>query len=32
MNEEVVDVGDLIRPLVMSHEAFVNDAGLTLEV
>ena len=31
MNEEVVDVGDLIRPLVMSHEAFVNDAGLTLE-
>ena len=31
MNEEVVDVGDLIRPLVMSHEAFVNDAGLMLE-
>lgn len=31
MNEEVVDVGDIIRPLVMSHEAFVNDAGLTLE-
>ena len=24
-------MGDLIRPLVMSHEAFVNDAGLTLE-
>ena len=31
MNEEVVDVGELIRPLVMSHEAFVTDAGLTLE-
>mgnify|MGYP002518488107 CR=1 FL=1 len=31
MNEEVVDVGELIKPLVMSHEAFVNDAGLTLE-
>ena len=31
MKEEVVNVGELVRPLVMSHEAFVNDAGLTLE-
>ena len=31
MNEEVVNVGELIRPLVMSHEAFALDAGLTLE-
>ena len=31
MNEEVLDVGELIRPLVMSHEAFVKDAGLALE-
>ena len=31
MNEEVINVGELIRPLVLSHEAFVNDAGLTLE-
>ena len=31
MNEEVINVGELIRPLVMSHEAFVRDAGLTLE-
>ncbi len=31
MREEVVNVGELIRPLVMSHEAFVNDAGLVLE-
>lgn len=31
MKEEVVNVGELIRPLVMSHEAFVNDAGLSLE-
>ncbi len=31
MNEEIIDVGELIKPLVMSHEAFVNDAGLTLE-
>lgn len=31
MNEEVLNVGELIRPLVMSHEAFVNDAGLSLE-
>ena len=31
MREEVINVGELIRPLVMSHEAFVNDAGLALE-
>ena len=31
MREEVINVGELIRPLVMSHEAFVNDAGLVLE-
>lgn len=31
MNEEVINVGELIRPLVMSHEAFVCDAGLSLE-
>ncbi len=31
MNEEVINVGELIRPLVMSHEAFVRDAGLSLE-
>lgn len=31
MNEEVINVGELIRPLALSHEAFVNDAGLTLE-
>lgn len=31
MNEEVINVGELIRPLVMSHEAFVHDAGLTLD-
>ena len=31
MKEEVVNVGELVRPLVMSHEAFVNDAGLSLE-
>lgn len=31
MKEEVVNVGELVRPLVMSHEAFVNDAGLTLD-
>lgn len=32
MREEVVNVGELMRPLVMSHEAFVIDAGLTLEL
>lgn len=32
MREEVVNVGELMRPLVMSHEAFVTDAGLTLEL
>ena len=31
MHEEVINVGELIRPLVMSHEAFVRDAGLVLE-
>lgn len=31
MREEVINVGELIRPLVLSHEAFVNDAGLALE-
>lgn len=30
MNEEVLDVSELIGPLVMSHEAFASDAGLTL--
>ena len=30
MREEVVNVGELIRPLVMSHEAFAADSGLTL--
>ncbi len=30
MNQSVVNVGELIRPLVMSHEAFCADSGLTL--
>ena len=31
MKEEVIDVGDLISGLVKTHEAFVNDSGLTLK-
>ncbi|MDD5806997.1 MAG: HAMP domain-containing sensor histidine kinase [Eggerthellales bacterium] len=31
MNEQAINVGELVRPLVMSHEAFVADAGLDLE-
>ncbi len=31
MHEEVINVGELIRPLVVSHEAFVQDAALVLE-
>ena len=30
MNQTVVNVGELIRPLVMSHEAFAADSGLAL--
>ena len=31
MKEEVVDVGDLVSSIVNTHEAFVNDSGLTLK-
>ncbi|WP_139652214.1 sensor histidine kinase [Raoultibacter phocaeensis] len=31
MKEEVVDVGSLIAGIVSTHEAFVNDSGLTME-
>ena len=30
MNQTVVNVGELIRPLVLSHEAFAADSGLAL--
>ena len=31
MKEEVINVGELISGLVKTHEAFVNDSGLTLK-
>ncbi|MCK6138493.1 sensor histidine kinase [Slackia exigua] len=30
LNEEVVNVGEMIRLLAMSHEAYINEAGLQL--
>lgn len=31
MKEEIIDLGELISGLVKTHEAFVNDSGLTLK-
>ena len=31
MKEEVIDVGELVTSIVNTHEAFVNDSGLTLK-
>ena len=31
MKEEIIDLGDLIESIVSSHEAFVNDSGLSLK-
>ncbi len=31
MKEEIINVGDLVTSIVNTHEAFVNDSGLTLK-